>query len=44
MKKKVYEKPTMTVVEFQHTTKLLTGSEVRSRGASLSVEYEEEDI
>ena len=33
MKKKDYQKPTMKVVLLQHTTRLLTGSDVRGRGS-----------
>ena len=40
MKRKEYQKPTMTVVELQHTTQLLQAS----RNADLNVVYEDEDI
>ena len=44
--KKKYEKPAMRVCELKHRCRLLTGSEVETRGrkAQMDVTYGEEDI
>ena len=42
--KKEYGRPVMRVVELRHKCSLLTMSETPSSRASMSVEYQEEDI
>ena len=42
--KKEYVKPAMRTVELRHTGMLMTSGLQNSKSASMSVEYEEEDI
>ena len=43
MKRKDYQKPTMEIVQLQHQTHLLAGSDMNVR-STMDTEWEEEDI
>ena len=44
MKKKMYEKPTMQVVQLQHKCQILAGSSYETTGTSINMMEEEEDL
>jgi len=44
MKKTMYQRPQMRVVELKHQCRILAGSEPQGKSASMNVTYEEEEI